>query len=107
MFLRPKESVIITKVTIDDHKDEHPMVAEVRINYKSGGYIQSWFSRFDVKYSSRGNITSIVCDIASVHPDSENKITVPLYIGAKNIESVWVMQRMRESELYSKSQNAI
>lgn len=57
----------------------------VQINYKSGISIERWFTKFDVKL--------IDCEIISVAWDEiELSDQWPVFLGIKDIESVWVLK---------------
>lgn len=86
----------------DNAAEEH--VVRVRINYNSGAFIESWFKVFETTKSNiTGEILSIRWELPDVAPTAEGKLNRPIEFGIANIESVWIVDRMTASELYSKS----
>ena len=79
------------------------MVHQIRVNYKSGAYIQGWYSKFETTTTKDGIITAIDLAIAEVHEAAQGEMTFPVAIGIPNIESVWVIQSMPAIALYNQS----
>ena len=91
--------------TSTDDTVAEEQVVRVRINYHSGAFIESWFKTFDATTTKTGEIFSIRWELPEVAPESEGKLNRPIELGIPNIESVWIVDRMSASELYSKSMN--
>ena len=79
------------------------IVNEIRINYVSGAFIQTWFKKFEFVVNEQNDFQSIEYEIAEVHESAQGQVTAPLHIGIDNIESIWSMSRMTAEELYNKS----
>lgn len=78
-------------------------VFHVRIFYKSGAYLQSWFKKFDVVRNDQQEIISVSYELADVPDAVAHQLATPIDIGVSNIESVWIMSSMSADGLYNKS----
>ena len=78
-------------------------VCHVRINYKSGAYLQSWFKKFEVETNSKGDVMNVTYELADVPDEVKGQLAEPVEIGIRHIESVWIMSSMSADELYNKS----
>ena len=78
-------------------------VSHVRINYKSGAYLQSWFKKFEVQTNHDGAIVDVEYELADVPTEAAHQLAQPIEIGIVHIESVWIMSSMPADELYNKA----
>ena len=78
-------------------------VSHVRINYKSGAYLQSWFKKFEVQTNHVGVIIDVEYELADVPDEAAHQLAQPIEIGVANIESVWIMSSMSADALYNKA----
>lgn len=84
--------------------DDTSIVKHIRINYKSGSYIQTWFSVFNIYYDEEsGKIIKCEWKVATAHKSVQNTIAMPLYMVLSQIESVWVMSTMDADKFYNDS----
>lgn len=84
--------------------DPDAEVMQVRINYVSGAFLQSWYSVFQTTtHKLTGKVMELDWKVAQVHPSAQGQVSYPHHINVDAIESIWVIQTKPASQLYSES----